>query len=245
MSISTNLGITLIEVAQADKEGAINNAINALDTSLSARLVHNMTSDANYTLNTGTDEHYNLILEITDTGNLLTTGRNIILPNLTQAHIVKNSTTKTLTFKTVSGSGVAVLASAIELVYSNGTNIEAISTLSSTGLPHDLHLFFPGIQGASAYIGFITFMRTVTYSVGLPGSYCKALTAATSSSVFYMEKDGVQFGTFTFAAGATVATFSMASNTTFNSGNTFTIVAPATPDATLAGISLNLTGLRF
>lgn len=245
MTVSTNLGITLLDVAQADKEGAINTAINNLDTCLSARLVHNMASDANYTLNTGTREHYNLIIEITDTGNLLTVARNIIFPNLTQAHIIKNSTTKNLTFKTVAGTGVTIIPGVIELVYSTGTNIEAIGTLSSTGIPHDLHMFYPGIQGASANMSYLTYMRTVSYISGLSGSYCKSLIAATASSTFSMQKNGLQFGTFNFAIGATTATFTMASDTIFNAGDTLKIVAPGTQDATLADISLNLTGLRF
>jgi len=245
MPTSTNLGITLIDIAQDDKEGSINNAINILDTSLSARLVHNMASDANYTINTATDENYNLIIEITDTGVVLTTTRSIILPNTTQAHIVKNSTAQSLTFKTVSGAGVTIIANAIELVYSNGTDIEAISTISSTSIPHDLHMFYPGIQGSSATMSYIVFVRTVLYSSSLPGSFCRSLAAATSSNVFSLQKNGVEFATATFAVAANTATFSMASDTTFNAGDTLKVVSPASQDATLAGISLNLTGLRF
>lgn len=245
MPTSTNLGITLIEIDQEDKEGAINAAINTLDTSLSARLVHNMASDADYTINTATDEHYNLIIEITDTGVVLTASRNIILPNLTQAHIVINSTLKDLVFKTVAGTGVTVIPGAIELIFSNGTNIEAISTLSTTGVPHDLHMFFPGVPAATSTLNFITFVRSVKYIAGLSGSYAKALIAATASTTFSIQKNGVQFATFNFGIGTTTATFTMASDTTFVAGDTFTVISPGTPDATLAGISLNLKGLRF
>jgi hypothetical protein len=245
MAISTNLGITLVEVSQSDKEGAINNAINTLDTSLSARFVHNMSSDSDYTINTSTDENYNLIIEITDTGNLLTATRNIILPNTTQAHIVKNSTTKNIVFKTLAGTGVTVIPSAIELVYSNGTSIEAISTISAIGFPYDLHFFYPGIHGAASTMSMLVMMRTVLYTATLAGSYCKSLIAATSSNVFSIKKNGTEFATATFAIGATSATFTMASDTTFNAGDILTVVSPAIPDATLAGISLNITGLRF
>lgn len=245
MAISTNLGITLLEVAQDDKEAAINTAINNLDTCLSARLVHNMVSDADYTIDTGIEEHYNLIIEITDTGPVLSTSRNIILPNTTQAHIIKNSTLQTLVFKTLAGTGVSIIPSAIELVYSNGSNIEAISSLSSTGIQHHLHMFYPGLPEISANMSYLVHLSTVYYASGLPESYCKALVAATGSTTFSMQKNGVQFGTFNFAGGATTATFTMASSTTFNAGDTFKVVAPAGQDATLADISLNLKGLRF
>jgi len=245
MAISTNLGITLIEVSQEDKEGAINNAINNLDTSLSARLVHDMDSDADYTIDTITEEHYNLIIEITDTGVNLTTTRNIILPNLTQAHIVKNSTAETLVFKTLGGTGVSVIPNAIDLIYSNGTDIELVSALSTTGVPHDLHFYYPESPGVSSVVSFLVYMRTVSYTSGLTGSYAKSLVAATGSTTFSLEKNGVQFATCNFGVGSSTGTFTMGSDTTFNAGDILKIIAPASPDATLSGISINITGKRF
>lgn len=246
MAISTNLGFTLVEVSQEDKEGAINNAINGLDTSLSGRLVHDMTSDANYTIDTGVDEHYNLIIEITDTGNLLTTTRNIIFPNITQAHIFKNSTAQSLVAKTVGGSGVTVSTGDIALIYSNGTNIEYISSAStSTGSPYYLHFFYPGLSSNNDILSFIVFMNTVEYTAGLAGSYVKALIAATGTVTYSMRKNDIQFGTFTFSAGSAIGSFTMASDTLFNAGDTLKVVAPASADATLAGISLNLKGTKF
>jgi len=45
-----------------------------------------------------------------------------------------------------------------------------------------------------------------------------------------------------FAAGASAASFAMTSATTFAAGDVLTIVAPATPDATLANLVWTLAG---
>ena len=245
MAISTNLGFTLVEVSQEDKEGTINNAINGLDTSLSGRLVHDMTSDVDYTIDTASDEHYNLIIEITDTGNNLTTSRNIIFPNLSQTHIFKNSTAYSLTAKTLAGTGVSIPSGGIVLIYSNETNIEEVSSIATTGSPYYLHFFYPGLSVSNGLMSFIVYMTTVEYTAGLSGSYVKSITGATGSSTYSMKKNGVEFGTFNFAPAATSGTFTVSSDVVFNAGDTLKIVAPALADATLADISLNLKGIKY
>ena len=45
-----------------------------------------------------------------------------------------------------------------------------------------------------------------------------------------------------FAIGATNASFTMASATSFAGGDVLTILAPGTPDATLANLAWTLTG---
>jgi hypothetical protein len=64
----------------------------------------------------------------------------------------------------------------------------------------------------------------------------RAVVAATASTVFSIRIAGSEIGTITFAAAATVGTFSFTSTTVAVNDN-ITIVAPASPDATLADIS--------
>jgi hypothetical protein len=45
-----------------------------------------------------------------------------------------------------------------------------------------------------------------------------------------------------FAAGATSASFTLATATSFNAGDVLTILAPASPDATLADLAWTLAG---
>jgi hypothetical protein len=45
-----------------------------------------------------------------------------------------------------------------------------------------------------------------------------------------------------FAAGATSATFTMGTPTSFTGGDVLTVIAPASPDVTLANLAWTLTG---
>lgn len=86
--------------------------------------------------------------------------------------------------------------------------------------------------------------RTVIFPSGLTGSQGAAGTAATAQTDFDIQKGGSSVGTMRFAASATTATFIMASQQTFSAGNILKIVAPASPDATLANLTFTLVGTR-
>ena len=99
-----------------------------------------------------------------------------------------------------------------------------------------------GSPGASQVIERYIFATPVTFSAGLAGSYGTAGTAATAAASFTIQKNGSTVGTMAFAAAATNATFTMASPTSFAGGDVLTIVAPASPDATLANLAWTLAG---
>lgn len=75
------------------------------------------------------------------------------------------------------------------------------------------------------------------------GSQGKSGDAATASSVFSLRKNNVEFATMTFAIGATTATFA-GTQTTFAIGDEFSVVAPASQDATLARVRAAFTAYR-
>ncbi len=99
-----------------------------------------------------------------------------------------------------------------------------------------------GSPGASQVIERYIFATPVTFPAGLAGSYGTAGTAATAAASFAIQKNGSTVGTMAFAAGATSAGFTMASATSFAGGDVLTIVAPASPDATLANLAWTLAG---
>lgn len=68
--------------------------------------------------------------------------------------------------------------------------------------------------------------------------------ASTASKVFSFTKNGTEFLTATFAAAGSTATFSANTATSFAAGDVLAIVAPVTPDVTLADISFTLKGQR-
>jgi hypothetical protein len=114
------------------------------------------------------------------------------------------------------------------------------------GNPFDLTSFYPGIPSASAKVTRVPVARTVSFPANLAGSIGIASVAATALTAFAVRKNAASVGTITFAAGATTATFTTASGAAFSltAGDYLSIVAPATPDATLADVGFVLAGTR-
>lgn len=86
------------------------------------------------------------------------------------------------------------------------------------------------------------FATSVNFPSGFSGSQGRAGTAATATATYAIQKNGSTIGTMVFAASATSATFTMSAATAFAIGDVLTILAPATPDATLAAVFWSLLG---
>jgi len=128
---TSGLSIGEFTEGQNNPDTTINNALNTLDGAIVVPLVHDMASDADYTLATTGDyprEWHRLIIKITDTGTNLTTGRNIIVPNNVRAYAFINATAQTLTLKRSAGTGTAVAASRWALLYCDGTNVDRLTS---------------------------------------------------------------------------------------------------------------------
>jgi hypothetical protein len=110
------------------------------------------------------------------------------------------------------------------------------------GQPMTIAGSFSGTPGANQQIFRYVFAGTVTFPAGLAGSAGNAGAAATNGKTFQIEQNGVSVGTMVFAAGATTASFTMGSATTFHAGDVLTIVAPSPSDATLANLAWSLSG---
>jgi hypothetical protein len=80
----------------------------------------------------------------------------------------------------------------------------------------------------------------ITLAASATGSNAEAETAATAQTDFDLHKNGSSIGTIRFAALGTVATFVSISETTFTGGDLLEILAPGTPDSTLAELYFTL-----
>jgi hypothetical protein len=119
-------------------------------------------------------------------------------------------------------------------------------TLDSTPVaqPYDIGAQLSGAPTASLVMLRYKFPRAVIFPAGLTDSQGTAGTAATAQTDFDVRKNGASVGTMRFAAAGTSATFIAASQQTYSPGDILTVVAPASPDATLAGVSFVLAGTR-
>ena len=99
-----------------------------------------------------------------------------------------------------------------------------------------------GPAAASLVVQRHVFADAVTFPAGLIGSQGMAGVSATATATYNICKNGTAAGTMVFAAGVTTATFTMSSATTYLAGDILTVVAPASPDATLANLAWTLVG---
>jgi hypothetical protein len=102
---------------------------------------------------------------------------------------------------------------------------------------------FSGRPTANLVLQSYVFAAPATVPAGLSGSRGTAGAAATASTTFNIQKNGANVGTMAFAPSAAAATFTMTSATLFNAGDVLTVIAPTTPDATLANLAWTITGI--
>lgn len=108
--------------------------------------------------------------------------------------------------------------------------------------PYDLLCGIVGLPANGEMVLLFVAPRAFRIPANAAGSRLKAGTAATGSSVFSIQKNGVQFLTVTVAASGTTATFA-SSQTDFAAGDVLRIVAPAIADASLADIAITLAAI--
>ena len=120
--------------------------------------------------------------------------------------------------------------------------IEVAETVDAADPPADISGYKAGQPAADEVIVRVPVARRTRLKVDLAGSHASAEVAATAQTDFDIRVDGVSTATMRFAAAATSATFIAASETVLEPGQVFSVVAPSTPDATLAGIGFTLAG---
>jgi hypothetical protein len=142
---------------------------------------------------------------------------------------------------------IAVFISAARTVKGVGTlrswfAIQVIETQDAADPPADLTGFKMGQPSADEVLLRVPIARRTRMKVDLAGSQGVAGAAATAQTDFDIRRNGTSFATMRFAAAGTVADFIAATETVLEPGDVLSVVAPATPDATLADIGFTLAG---
>lgn len=104
--------------------------------------------------------------------------------------------------------------------------------------------FASGAPAASQIMLRHVFPGNTSFLEHVNGSVAKAKVAATAQTDFDIQKNAVSVGTMRFAAAATVATFIVTGGVDFVAGDDIEIIAPGSPDATLAGVAVTLVGFH-
>lgn len=104
--------------------------------------------------------------------------------------------------------------------------------------------FWEGTTTASQLMCHAVLPSAASFAEDLAGSYGYADVAADAETDFDVQHNGSSIGTIRWAAAANVPTFIAASPVSASAGHRIKIIGPATPDATLAGISVTLKMTR-
>lgn len=134
---------------------------------------------------------------------------------------------------------------AVNVLADSGTSfsIEAVEYDEATSLPEDVGGEVGGVPATSTVLLRKVFSRDVVFPIGLTNAQGYAGTAPNAATDFDLQKNGVSFGTMSFANASNTATFTAASETTFNAGDRLEVVSPANLN-TLANLAYNLVGNR-
>jgi hypothetical protein len=114
-------------------------------------------------------------------------------------------------------------------------------------LPYEAGYYFEGINlAANALKVLHVTTQTVTFVSGVASeAFCNTPPAPASTQVYDLQKNGVPFGSVTFADGfgdPQVGAVTIGASTTLVKGDRLEIFGPASPDGVLDQISITLTG---
>ena len=237
-----NLAIPHIAAAQNQKEVTANDAFDRLDEAITGRLQLDFTS-GDITLTASQFRRH-----VAFAAANVASGRELVLPAITRVIVVDNSAGAADLVVRQGTTTVTVPAGASQLLHTTGTTdgLIPVAPAAQTGgaAPFDIAVYSPGQPEAAERLLKLEVARGFSLPADLAGSRGHVDTAATAEAAFTILKNGASVGSITFAAASQDAAFALASGLALVPSDRLELVAPATQDATLAGLALTLIGTR-
>ena len=240
---SPNLAIPHIAAAQNQKEVTANDAFDRLDEAITGRLQLDFAS-GDITL-TASQFRRHVAFAALD----VVAGRELLLPAIRRLVLIDNTAGGAALAVRQGSTTVTVPAGASQLLHATGTTGGLVAAAPATQAgaataPFDIALYFPGQPEAAERLLKLEVARGFSLPADLAGSRGHADTPATAVAELAILKNGAAAGSITFAAASQDAAFSLAGGLGLVPGDRLELVAPATQDATLAGLAFTLIGTR-
>lgn len=236
--MSNNLNLDQMAAGQSQPEQTVNDIAGQLD----AAITESMDSDLSAGNDTLTAAEFRGNIRFVGTG--MTQDRSITVYNSKHVFIVYNPSTS-YNLSVIRGSTTIILAPGVSGVfYTDGTTNGLWLVASRSPDIYEAASFNAGAPSASQIMLRRVFTVACATVINFVLSRADADVAATSSTDFDIQKNGVSIGTLNFAGSATAGTFTVAAAQSFAAGDVLSIVAPGTPDATLADISITIQTRR-
>ena len=119
-----------------------------------------------------------------------------------------------------------------------------LTTNTSSGGEFRLYGSIPDMPGASEELFDIELVGGEVFDAGFPLNVGGCLVAPTGAVSFVVKKNSTAVGSMNIAAGATGATWALASQFVGASGDRLKFYGPATQDPTLSGVSYTFRGRK-
>ena len=126
------------------------------------------------------------------------------------------------------------------VILTQGGNSRKATIKEVASAPQTIKLagYFPGLPTTDQLMAQIVFASAQSIPVGATGARGYVGTQGTDgTTTFKIQKNGVNVGTMQFAISTSTATFTVSSQVDFAIGDVLQLVAPTTPDSTLADVS--------
>lgn len=235
---SPNLAAPHVAASQNQKEVTINDATDALDLAITASLSLDCSAGGTVSVTT-TQAQRNVRLALTGTP---AAAFSLQLPAVPRILAVANGTGAAVTVKNATGATVDVPAGKQAFVHASGNGVTLVGA-ALTDAVYDFGMTALGTPAANALLGKVVLPRAVTLPTNFAGARGHVDTNPTASFVITVTRNGTAFGTVTIA---TSGAFSFATTggtaVALAAGDIVRFLAPGTPDATIVGIGLTLTG---
>lgn len=274
MTTTPNLAIAEVSASQDQKEVTINQALEQLDSALTATLDIDCTAGGTIAPTLANFQKY-MRYRLTGTP---AAGFTLQLPLTARFFLLRNESGKTATVQQTSSPGATAtsLTANEQLLYADAgstKNIRSVAAgattfaaltdgpgaLAGSGLKTvrvnsagtaleygpkasiSVGAFQESAPTASARVARYVFVEAATFPANLAGSQVKVGTNATATAVIDVQKNGSSIGSISIATSG-VATLTTTSGTvkSFAVGDVLDLVAPASPDATLALVTITL-----
>jgi hypothetical protein len=247
--MSNNLGLAQIAPAQSAKYATSNTADGQIDAALTEVLSLEVDNTNAATL---TDEQLrrHFFVDIDPDTTPPDAAVTITVPAIKRGlFAVRNNTAQTATV-TVSGQSLTapeIAAGQAALLSCDGSDVRAEGSGSGGGasvsLPYDFGFVKAVTPTSSEIIGKVVIPRDITLPADFSGAYGHVDTNPTATFDIDVTDDGSSIGTISIATDGTF-TFITAGNTakSVTAGSVIRFVAPASTDATVAGIAATLVG---
>jgi hypothetical protein len=234
--------ITARANADTTLQSNINTEITAR-TNTDTTLQNNINSEITARANADTTLQDNLNTEITARTNANTTLQaniNTEITARTNANTTLQSAINSKQTLDPDLTAIAELAGTSGFLKKTATNTWELDTNIARAVPYDISGQVIGKPENGATVMYFISPRSFSIPSGLSGSIARCATNASASTVLTLFKNGVSFGTITFASGSANATLASASGSSFASGDVLTVVNQAVADTTLANIGFTI-----